>query len=55
VDYNDEFLYIEPSLHPWNEVYLIMMNDCLEIPKLNQDQVNHPNSPITTKEIEAVI
>jgi hypothetical protein len=26
-----------------------------QIPKLNQDQINHPHSPITPKEIEAVI
>jgi hypothetical protein len=29
--------------------------DRYQIPKLNQDQINHPNSPITPKEIEAVI
>jgi hypothetical protein len=23
----DEFLYIEPSLHPWDETYLIVVND----------------------------
>jgi len=27
LDYLDGFLYIEPSLHPWDEVYLIMMDD----------------------------
>jgi hypothetical protein len=27
VDYVDEFPYTEPSLHPWNEAYLIMVND----------------------------
>jgi hypothetical protein len=26
VDYADGFPYIEPSLHPWDEAYLIMMN-----------------------------
>jgi hypothetical protein len=26
-----------------------------QIPKLNQDQINHLNSPITPKEIEAAI
>ena len=26
-----------------------------QVPKLNQDQINHLNSPITPKEIEAVI
>jgi hypothetical protein len=25
VDYIDGFPYIKPSLHPWNEAYLIMM------------------------------
>jgi hypothetical protein len=28
VDYIDGFPYIEPSLNPWDEVYLIMMYDC---------------------------
>jgi hypothetical protein len=27
VDYIDGFPYIEPSLHPWDEAYLIMMDD----------------------------
>jgi hypothetical protein len=27
VDYVDGFPYIELSLHPWNESYLIMMDD----------------------------
>jgi hypothetical protein len=27
VDYIDGFLYIEPSLYPGDEAYLIMMND----------------------------
>jgi len=27
VDYIDGFPYIEPSLHPWNEAYLTMMDD----------------------------
>jgi hypothetical protein len=27
VDYIDGFPYIEPSLHPWDEAYLIMMAD----------------------------
>ena len=31
VDYVDEFLYIELSLHPWDEVYLIMMDDHFEV------------------------
>ena len=29
--------------------------DRYQVPKLNQDQINHLNSPITHKEIEAVI
>jgi hypothetical protein len=29
--------------------------DRYQIPKINQDQINHLYSPITTKEIEAVI
>jgi hypothetical protein len=29
VVYFDGFLYIKPSLHPWDEVYLIMMDDRL--------------------------
>jgi len=31
VDYVDGLLYIEPSLKPWDEAYLIMMDDCLEV------------------------
>jgi hypothetical protein len=27
VDYIDGFSYIEPSLHPWDEAYLILMDD----------------------------
>ena len=27
VDYIDGFSYIEPTLHPWDEAYLIMLND----------------------------
>jgi hypothetical protein len=27
VNYIDGFLYTEPSLHYWDEAYLIMMND----------------------------
>jgi hypothetical protein len=29
--------------------------DRYQVPKLNQDQINHINSPITPKEIEAPI
>jgi hypothetical protein len=31
VNYVDGFLYIEPSLHPWDEAYLIMMDDCFDV------------------------
>jgi hypothetical protein len=27
LDYIDGFLYIKPSLHPWDEAYLIMRDD----------------------------
>jgi hypothetical protein len=29
VDYVDGFPYTEPSLHPWDEAYLIMIDDGL--------------------------
>ena len=31
VDYIDGFPYIEPSLLPWEEAYLIMMDDRLDV------------------------
>jgi hypothetical protein len=31
LDYVDEFPYIEPSLHPWNETYLVRMDDCFDV------------------------
>ena len=31
VDYIDGFLYIEPSLHPWDETYLVRMDDCFDV------------------------
>ena len=31
VDCVDGFPYIEPSLHPWDEAYLIMMNDHFDV------------------------
>ena len=31
VDYVDGFLFIELSLHPWDETYLIMVNDHLDV------------------------
>jgi len=30
-DYIDGFSYIEPSLHPWDEAYLVMVNDCFDM------------------------
>ena len=31
MDYLDEFPYIEPSLHPWDETYLVRMDDCFDV------------------------
>jgi len=31
VDYIDGFPYIEPSLHTWDEAYLLMMDDCFDV------------------------
>ena len=31
MDYNDVFLYIKPSLYPWDEAYLIMMDDHFDV------------------------
>ena len=31
VDYVDGFPYIKPSLHPWNETYLVRMVDCFDV------------------------
>ena len=31
VDNIERFPYIEPSMHPWNEVYLIMVNDRFDV------------------------
>ena len=31
VDYVDGFMYIKPSLHPWDEAYLVMMDDHLDV------------------------
>jgi hypothetical protein len=31
VDYVDEFPYIKPSLHPWDETYLVRMDDCFDV------------------------
>jgi hypothetical protein len=30
VYYVDEFSHIEPSLHPWDETYLIRVNDAFD-------------------------
>jgi hypothetical protein len=31
VEYIDEFSYIKPSLHPWDEAYLIMVDDVFDL------------------------
>jgi hypothetical protein len=31
LDYVDGFPYIEPSLHPRNETYLVRMDDCFDV------------------------
>jgi hypothetical protein len=31
VKYIDGFPYIEPSLHPWDKAFLIMMDDCFDV------------------------
>jgi hypothetical protein len=31
LDYVDGFLYIEPSLHPWDETYLVSVGDCFDV------------------------
>jgi hypothetical protein len=31
LDYVDGFLYIEPSLHPWDETYLVRLADCFNV------------------------
>jgi hypothetical protein len=31
VNYIDGFPYIKPSLHPWDEAYLVMMDDCFDV------------------------
>jgi hypothetical protein len=31
MDYIDGFPYIEPSLHPWDEGYLNMVNDPFDV------------------------
>ena len=31
LDYIDGFPYIVPSLHPCNEAFLIMMDDCFDV------------------------
>jgi hypothetical protein len=33
VDYVDGFMYIKPSLHPWDEAYLVMMDDHFDVNK----------------------
>jgi hypothetical protein len=31
MDCTDGFPYIKPSLHPWNETYLVRMDDCFDV------------------------
>ena len=31
LDYVDGFPYIEPSVHPWDEAYLVMMDDRFDV------------------------
>ena len=31
LDYVAGFPYIEPSLHPWDETYLVRMDDCFDV------------------------
>jgi len=31
MDYIVGFLYIKPSLHAWDEAYLIMVDDCFDV------------------------
>jgi hypothetical protein len=31
VDYVDGFWNIEPSLHPWDKAYLVVLNDPLDV------------------------
>jgi hypothetical protein len=31
LDYVDGFPYIEPFLHPWNESYLVRVDDCFVV------------------------
>ena len=31
MDYIDGFPYIKPSLHPWNETYLVRVVDCFDV------------------------
>ena len=43
------------STKPENLVKMDNLLDRYQVPKLNQDQINSLNSPISPKEIEAVI
>ena len=31
LDYVDGFPYIETSLHPWDDTYLVRMDDCFDV------------------------
>jgi hypothetical protein len=46
VDYVDGFPYIKPSLHPWDEAYLVMMDDRFDVVLV---RVSIPGKNIMTK------
>ena len=31
MNYINRFTYTEPTLHPWDEAYLIVVNDCFDV------------------------
>jgi hypothetical protein len=31
LEYIDEFSYIKPTLHPWNETYSVRIDDCFDV------------------------
>jgi hypothetical protein len=40
----DGFLYIKPSLHPWDETYLVMMDDRFDVfLDLVSERIRAPN------------
>ena len=52
VYHTDGFADIEEPLHPWDKSQLIMMYN---LPRLNQDEIEKMNGPVTRTEIETVI